>query len=54
MTDWPLICGECGTERYIGTLYGGMCPDCHTEATREALAGPDTDNTGQSALGDFA
>jgi len=54
MTDWPLICGRCGAERYVGILYDGMCPDCHTEATREALDTAAADNDGQSALGDFA
>ena len=55
MTDWPLICDRCEAEQYVGILYGGMCPDCHMQATREQLAGStDTDGTGQSALGDFA
>lgn len=55
MTDWPLICDRCGAKRYVGTLYGGLCQDCHTGATREQLAGSaDTGGTGQSALGDFA
>ena len=53
MTDWPLICDRCGVERYVGILYSGMCPDCHSEATREMLAG-DANATGQSALGDYA
>jgi NMD protein affecting ribosome stability and mRNA decay len=53
MTDWPLICDRCGAERYVGILYNGMCPDCHSDATTEALAVPDIDTTGQSALGDF-
>ena len=53
MTDWPLICDRCGTERYVGILYDGMYPDCHTVVTRQKLAAPDTVSTGQSALGDF-
>jgi NMD protein affecting ribosome stability and mRNA decay len=53
MTDWPNICDRCGTERYIGILYAGLCPDCHSDATREKLAGAAADASGQSALGDF-
>jgi len=54
MTDWPLICDRCETERYIGILYEGLCPDCHTALTREKLAGMHSEGAGQSALGDFA
>jgi hypothetical protein len=55
VTDWPLICERCGDERYVGILYGGMCPDCHTKATREKLnTSAAAENSGQSALGDFA
>jgi len=55
MTNWPLICNRCGAERYVGILYGGMCPDCHSEVTREMLdARKAVEDAGQSALGDFA
>jgi hypothetical protein len=54
MTEWPLICERCGVERYVGILYSGLCPDCHTQATREKLTAASNDTTGQSALVDFA
>lgn len=54
MTGWPLICDRCGTKQYVGVLYGGLCSDCHSDVTRENLADMDTENTGQSALADFA
>jgi NMD protein affecting ribosome stability and mRNA decay len=54
MSRWPLICNRCGTEQYVGTLYAGMCPDCHMDATRQKLTEATTNDSGQSALGDFA
>lgn len=54
MTNWPLICDRCGTERYVGILYEDLCPDCHTDLIREKLAGMHSEGAGQSALGDFA
>jgi len=54
MTRWPLICDRCGSEQYVGILYAGMCSDCHMDATRQKLAEATRNNSGQSALGDFA
>jgi len=54
MTCWPLICDRCASEQYVGTLYAGMCADCHMDATRQKLPEATSNNSGQSALGDFA
>jgi hypothetical protein len=51
---WPLVCESCGTEKYIGTLFGGLCADCHDEAVDRRLRQKHSNTTGQSALGDFA